>query len=61
MVYACFMRVIELLEAERKSIGPAQRQLSSAAWDRFPGVPASTLGASEEPRALTSPTDEAIK
>lgn len=55
------MRVMELLEAERKSLGPAQRQLSSAAWDRFPVIPASTPGASEEVRALPSPADEAVK
>lgn len=55
------MRVMELLEAERKSLGPAERQLSSAAWDRFPVIPASTPGASEEVRALPSPADEAVK
>lgn len=52
---------MELLEAERKSIGPAQRQLSLATWDRFMVIPASILGARKEPHALTSPTDEAMK
>lgn len=55
------MQVTELLEAERKSVGPAQRQLSSAAWDRFPIIPASTPGVSKEPCALMSPADDAIK